>query len=227
MEVADNCPDILQMDQRWKYLVRRKNSVRLRQTCKIHYSLPSIMRVANSQPTELLTAGLLTNVWPLFGTVRWETRCNLKTCTSVQVTKRVPTREVSWIRNPTTTLAIHCQEMPMQMFAAFWKAVYLWRPAVYMTNFTLYQVRKKRDMPDWGLSDSQSTHQDQVDQPERCNESSKPHPWFVVLRADETHSNPEKENTKQVLHTELQCVNSSERLQMYMLWDSVGTCSGG
>lgn len=133
---------------------------------------------------------------------------------------------MSWIHNPTTTPTIHCQEMPMQMLAAFWKAVYLLRFAVYMTNFTLYQVHKKKDMLDWGLT---------LNQPIKITPISLSRATTVVNLIPDLQCsdlmrctlNPKKENTKQVLHTELQCVNSSERLQMYMLWDSVGTCSGG
>lgn len=57
----------------------------------------------------------------------------------------------------------------MEMRAAFWKAEYLLRFAVHVTNLTLYQdsLKKKKEMPVWGPSDSQSTHQGHVDQPEQ------------------------------------------------------------
>lgn len=45
--------------------VEKEHSVmRQRQTYEIHCFFPSIMWVADSQPAELLTAGLLTNIWP-------------------------------------------------------------------------------------------------------------------------------------------------------------------
>lgn len=184
------------------------------------------MQVANTQPKELLTAGRLTNLWPLV----WHSQARDQV--QPKDPHKVGNKACTHKRRKLNPHTHHDTDHPlpvdaMQLLAAFWKAEYLLRFAVRVTNLTLYQDAQKREMPFWGPSDSQSIHQNHVDQPEQCNGSSKPHHWFEGLKTDEKHFKPKKENTNQVLHTELQCINSSERLQIYMLWDSAGTCSGG
>lgn len=103
----------------------------------------------------------------------------------------------------------------MEMLAAFRKAEYLLRFAVHVTNLTLYQdsLKKKRCQSETRLTLNQSIKITWISL--SSTESSKPHPWFGVLKNDEKHLKPKKENAKQVVHTELQRLHSSERLQMY------------
>lgn len=84
-----------------------------------------------------------------------------------------------------------------------------------MTNLTLYQdsLSKKRCQSEACLTLSQPIKVTWISL--SSTESSKPHPWFGVLKTDEEHLKPKKENAKQVLHTELRRLHSSERLQMY------------
>lgn len=160
--------------------------------CTLHF----MMWVADSQPKDLLTTGLLFCRW--FGTGRWET------CPKV-AGMQVPTGQVSWIHAPTTTLTICCQELPMEMLTGFCKAAHI------LNRWLTWALK---EMAAGCRSDLQSAWQETI-WISLNSAMEERNLTLGVIKTNENHFKPKKWNNE--VHHMNYSISSSERLQMSLL----------